>query len=135
MFTPFFLLMRFFVPRLLLAAVVLTAAGACTRKEITVYVAPKDPAQAPVATPKTSTTPNTAGASNDPNVPNPSARPPLPRMAWKLPPGWTEAPPGELSVAGFKLPSDGGQASVSITPLPDLSGREADIVGMWREQA
>jgi hypothetical protein len=56
-------------------------------------------------------------------------------MAWKLPPGWTEAPPGELSVAGFKLPSEGGQANVSITPLPDLSGREADIVGMWREQA
>ena len=132
--SPFFALMRFSILHLLLAAVIGTGAGACKRKDVTVYVAPKDGSGAP-ATPRMPSPPDTAGGSLDENVPKPAPRAALPRLAWTLPPGWTEATPGQMSVASFKLPSDAGQAGVSITPLPDLSGREADVVSLWRQQA
>jgi len=39
-----------------------------------------------------------------------------------------------MSVAGFTIKNETGHATVSITPLPSLAGKEALIVNMWREQ-
>ena len=100
-----------------LAALFLTA---CYRQEVTVYTAPKDK-PAPVA-------PAAMGGS-------PLAARPRPEVTWTLPEGWKETAPGRLGVAAFTVAGAGGkEAQVSITPLPSLGGREADIVNMWREQ-
>jgi hypothetical protein len=41
-----------------------------------------------------------------------------------------------MSVATFKIAGDAGAtAEVAVTPLPGLSGKEAAIVNMWRQQA
>ena len=100
-----------------LAALFLTA---CSRQEITVYTAPKDK-PAPVA----------PAAMGGP----PMAARPRPEVTWTLPEGWKETAPGRLGVAAFNVAgASGKEAQVSITPLPSLGGREADIVNMWREQ-
>lgn len=100
-----------------LAALFLTA---CQRQEVTVYTAPKDK-PAPVAPPPM-------------GMGGPAARP-RPEVTWTLPEGWKETAPGRLGVAAFNVAGAGGkEAQVSITPLPSLGGREADIVNMWREQ-
>lgn len=94
-------------------AAALVASTACKRQEITVYVAPKD-GVAPAAK---------EGAA------------PAPKISYTLPEGWKETGAGKMSTATFALPSDAGEASVSITPLPNLAGKESMIVNMWREQA
>ena len=90
----------------------------CGREDIQVYTAPKDQLAA-AAAPMTIRTP-------------PIARPDL---SWKLPAGWREAGAGQMSLANFTIAGGAGQeAQVSITPLPLMTGREALIVNMWREQ-
>jgi hypothetical protein len=93
---------------------VLLGAG-CEREKIRVYVAPKDPAlQA-----------------------EPERQPPsqvAPQLAWNAPPHWQQTESGQVSVANFVIRKEGREASVNITPLPNLAGREAMIVNMWREQ-
>lgn len=59
---------------------------------------------------------------------------PLPQLSWKLPAGWTQTQSGQMSLASFAIDDAAGGASVNITPLPNLSGREEAIVNMWREQ-
>ena len=101
-----------------LAALFLTA---CERRDVQVYTAPKDQ-PAPV-----NPTAGAAAASMTPRA--------RPEVTWTLPEGWKEVTPGRLSVAAFAVAGDGGrEGQVSITPLPALAGREADIVNMWREQ-
>jgi hypothetical protein len=40
-----------------------------------------------------------------------------------------------MNVASFNIAAGGGkEATVTITPLPMLAGREAEVVNMWREQ-
>ncbi|MEY2408475.1 MAG: hypothetical protein QOF48_1145 [Verrucomicrobiota bacterium] len=96
----------------------LMAAG-CEREQIRVYTVPKDKPAA------VSTAPVTVR-------PRPVERP---QLEWKLPPGWREGAPGQMSVANFSLPAGAGEeAEVSITPLPLMKGRETMIVNMWREQ-
>ena len=64
----------------------------------------------------------------------PHAERPQPHLTWTLPPGWEEAGAGQMSVASFHIKTDAGEATVNITPLPNLAGKEALIVNMWREQ-
>lgn len=92
----------------------------CDRGEVRVYTAPKD-RPAPVL-------PGATGTGG-------LAARPRPEVTWTLPEGWKETAPGRLSVAAFTVGGAGGkEAQVTITPLPSLAGREADIVNMWREQ-
>jgi len=126
--------MRFPTAHLVLISAVLTVASGCKRKEITVSVVPKDPSASAPSTPGPASSPTTAGASNDVNAPNAAPPMTLPKLGWTLPPGWVEAPAGTMSVANFKLQAEGGQATVSVTPLGDLSGHEPEVVQMWREQ-
>ncbi len=93
----------------------------CGREEIRVYNAPKDEPPPPAAEP----TPRATEAR---------ARP-RPQLAWKLPEGWREGAPSQINVAAFSIPgADGKQAEVSIAELANLSGKEAMLVNMWRDQ-
>jgi hypothetical protein len=96
--------------RLFCIALCLATVCACRRDAIRVYVAPKDRIAAPDA---------------------PRSRP---RLTWNLPKGWQQTDPGEVSVANFIVKSSTGVASINITPMPNLEGREAMVVNMWREQ-
>jgi hypothetical protein len=105
----------------LLFLCVLGLAG-CQRKEITVYLAPKD-------TPP----PQTATAESHQDVAARSR--PRPQITWKLPQGWKEGTPNEISLASFRIfGKDGKDAEVSITELSNLSGKEAALVNMWRSR-
>jgi len=104
---------------LLLVAVVATVAG-CGREDIQVYTVPKEQVKAAVA-----------------QSPVPSMTPPKPRpqVTWTLPKGWQETGAGQMSVASFSIQGEGNtEAQVTITPLTQLAGRDAEIVNMWREQ-
>ena len=70
------------------------------------------------------------------NNPHAAMQPAMPKLSWdKLPAGWTEAGSGQMSVASFVIAGDGGsKATVAITPLGGLAGKETVIVNMWRQQ-
>ena len=59
---------------------------------------------------------------------------PQPQVTWTLPNGWRQTEAGQVSLANFAIQTAAGEASVNITPLPNLRGREAMVVNMWREQ-
>lgn len=117
---------RRIVPALL--AVAICAAAGCKRETISVYTAPKD-----VPAP----TPDARSASNEGAAQGQATRPraPRPPVKWgALPAGWQETEPGQVSAANFAIKSDAGEATMNITPLPNMAGREAMVVSMWRQQ-
>ena len=98
--------------------IVLSAAlaGGCDREEIRVYFAPKD---------------------EDHHAEEKGSEPPeraRPQITWTLPEGWQQTEPGQVSVASFLIKSPAGDATVQVTPLPNLAGNEGVVVNMWREQ-
>ncbi len=103
-----------------------TSLAGCGREQISVYPAPKD--QAPPAM-----------AQNDTQTPAPAADAaahPRPEVGWKLPQGWTETGPDGISLENFIIKGpDTQQARVSLTQLGNLSGMNATLVNMWRQQA
>ncbi len=106
----------------------------CRRAEIRVYTAPKDqpdvadqPADAHAAPDAHSAAPTSPVAPAAPE----RARP---EVTWSLPAGWKEAPTGKVNLAQFAIQTGAGDASVSITPLPNLAGKEAAVINMWRAQ-
>lgn len=117
------------MPRISPAAALLLSASAalftsCHKPEIRVYLAPRD------------ATPPPAESTAETPPPPPPKQPdrPKPTIGYTLPDGWTETPPGEVSIAAFAIKGDGGEAAVNITPLPDLRGRESLVVNMYRQQ-
>lgn len=110
---------------LLLSAAALLCPS-CRKPEISVYLAPKDPP--PPATQ------HTADDGHDHGQHGASERP-RPKVAWTLPAGWVETQPTSVSVAAFSVKGAGGEAAVTITPLPNLQGQEAMVVNMYRQQA
>jgi hypothetical protein len=61
--------------------------------------------------------------------------PERPELTYKVPAGWSEAAPNQVSVANFTIVgSDGKTANASIAPLPPLGNRETEVVNMWRQQ-
>ncbi len=113
-------------------AVVLCTGVGCKRQEISVYTAPKD---APAVAPKTASAPG--GDRAEPED-APRSEPPQrarPGVKWgALPAGWQQTEAGQVSAANFAIKSEAGEATVNITPLPNLAGREAMVVNMWRSQ-
>ena len=96
--------------------------GGCRKPQIRVYLAPKEIHAEPVA-----------AAAPEPAE---NALPkPKPQLSYTLPAGWTEAPANSVSLAAFAIKESEKEAGVNITPLPNLAGREALVVNMWREQA
>ena len=95
-----------------LAAGLFLAVAACKREQIRVYIAPKEPA------------PENVGDQGNVGA----------QIAWKLPEGWKETAPSKVSFASFAIAAKEGEATVNISQLPDLRGREMLVVNMWREQ-
>ena len=99
------------------------ALGGCGRNDVQVYrLAKENEAPAQPAQPATMPAghPDISGA--------------VPRLQWKLPTDWTEAPPGEMRLASFRVAGkDGKLADMGIIPLPGLVGRDLDNVNRWRE--
>ena len=63
------------------------------------------------------------------------APPARPGLTYKVPTGWSEAAPNQVSVANFTIVGpDGKTANASIAPLPPLGNRETEVVNMWRQQ-
>ena len=69
-----------------------------------------------------------------PGHPDSSAAP-APALDYQRPPGWQEAPPGQMRVASFGVSGkDGKRAEVSVVPLPGLAGTDLNNVNRWRGQ-
>ena len=114
-------------PRLALAAGAIFSLAACERENIEVYTAPKDQPVAEEHFPGDGHDHGTEGTQ-------PTARPELPKFTWTLPAGWQEIPAGQMSAASFSMKGEGGEAGVTVTPLPNLRGQEDMVVNMWRQQ-
>jgi len=99
---------RHFALRFLLGTALLLGGVACRREAIRVYVAPKE-------------TPPPRAAEG-------------PQIAWKLPDGWRETTRSKVSFASFIIAAAEGEATVDLSQMPDLRGRETLIVNMWRKQ-
>ena len=93
---------------LLAAASFLTG---CSKQEIRVYTAPKD--QPDEVAPQ-----------------NTSLKTGLPSLTWTLPAAWKDIGADQMSAARFSVP---GEASVMITPLPQMASQEPALVNMWRQ--
>ena len=103
----------------LVAAATLLLPG-CERHDIRVYTVPKEP-----VAPKR--------AASPPQEPAGAERP-RPRLSWQLPEGWKELQASEIYAAQFQIASPEGALTVSVTPLPNLAGKENMVVNMWRQQ-
>jgi len=98
----------------------------CEKESIRVYQAPKE-AASPV-----SAHGDMGRAPSMVENPTPPARP---ELTYKVPTGWSEAAPNQVSVANFTIVGpDGKTANASIAPLPPLGNRETEVVNMWRQQ-
>lgn len=97
----------------------------CNRGQVKVYQLSNDNSSSPSA-PANATAPvpeqNENGAGQ-------------PQLQWTLPAGWTQVPPGQMSVASFKVTGqNGAEADVSVAPLPGSAGGENANVNRWRGQ-
>ncbi|HEY5909746.1 MAG TPA: hypothetical protein VJA21_03980 [Verrucomicrobiae bacterium] len=93
----------------------------CGRNDIQVYRVAKERAQQPQA----------GMPPGHPEAGAPASAS-LPRLKYSLPPGWEEAPPGEMRAAAFRVVANGKQADVGVVPLPGLMGRDLETVNRWR---
>jgi hypothetical protein len=118
---------------LLVAVSAAFLAGACHREDVHVALQPRDQPAEPAPASASAEPGPASGPAADADAAPPMARP-HPHFTWKLPEGWQESGPGQMSVASFQIKSDAGQATVNITPLPNLAGKEPLLVNMWREQ-
>lgn len=110
----------FHLPASGLSALIALVFAGCEKPQVRVYTVEKDkPAATPAPTAKA--TPETPER-------------PRPQVTYTLPAGWKETGANSLSVVNFAVTTDAGQATVNITPLAGMQGREAVIVNMWRSQ-
>jgi hypothetical protein len=103
--------------RAALLCLALTLASGCDRAGVRHYVVPKDGA---------------APAPAAPAFARPNAV-----IHWKeLPAGWAETQGTRASAAAFRITgADGSEAGLTATPLPLMTGREADLINIYREMA
>ena len=106
----------------LLCAFALAAAlTGCDRKTVRVYDAPKD---RPFVPPK-------SAEAEAPAPPASERREEVwrPALTWTLPAGWKDAGADAANVGRFAA----GEASVAITALTSMEGKETVLVNMWRQ--
>jgi hypothetical protein len=110
----------------LCSGIVLTG---CDRSEVKVQRVPKDStAETALHVEATPATPVDVHAGM--NV----AQSAQPQLKWTLPNSWEEKPASQMRAASFTAKGNEGQtADVSVIPLP-TTGRELDLVNMWRDQ-
>lgn len=120
-------------------ALALAVAG-CNRDQVKVYNVPKETADSssglnastmPPGHPETGGM-GMAGMGAGMNMGmDPSSRP---KLSYTVPADWTEADPGSVRVASFKINKDGKQADVSVIPLGGMAGGDIANVNRWRGQ-
>ena len=102
--------------------ILLGAMAGCDRGQVQEYRVAKEQTQA-----------QAQPSAMPPGHPDTSGAPPA--LAYKLPSGWQEAPPGEMRAASFRIAGkEIKQADVSVIPLPGLAGSDLDNVNRWRGQ-
>lgn len=96
----------------------------CERKTARVYDAPKD---RPFVPPQDE---HSEGDGHD-HSGKPAAREEVwrPALTWTLPAGWKDVGPDAANVGRFAA----GEASVAITALTSMEGKETVLVNMWRQ--
>jgi hypothetical protein len=106
----------------LLVLIAITLAG-CGHDNVQVYrLSNDDSSSAPPSNPAAAPGPNDNSAAQ-------------PQLHWTLPSGWTEAAPGAMSIASFKVSGqNGAEAEVSVVPLPGSAGGDTANVNRWRGQ-
>jgi hypothetical protein len=109
------------------------ALAGCDREQVTVQQVPKD-SQPPVQLAQPAAMPPMAGDPHAGLNMNMAAAAEPAQLKWTLPEGWSEKPLSEFRAASFDAKGKNGQvADVSVIPLPS-TGRESDLVNMWRQQ-
>ena len=101
---------------LLCALPLAVALAGCERKDVRVYLAPKDRPFVPPETAEETPAPKTAEVWR-------------PALSWTLPAGWKDLGPDQANVGRFSV----GAASVAVTALTSMEGRESFLVDMWRK--
>ena len=114
----------------LCAAAGVLSLTACKKPEIRVYTIPKKLAE---ATPLPMGVPHQPGDAQAKAASNPAPRV-RPQLDYTLPAGWKDVGPSDFSLVNFRIPTATGEAMVNITPLAGMSGRDAVIVNLWRQQ-
>ena len=92
------------------------ACAGCERKAIREYVAPRERPFVPAETP-------------DQEPPAKREEVWRPALQWMLPAGWKDLGPDPGNVGRFSA----GTASVAITALASMEGKESILVNMWRQ--
>jgi hypothetical protein len=114
----------------LLAAVILTVlavvTAGCGRDDVAVYEAPKDvppPRATPGADPHT------------PDATDPHEGMAMPaNLEWETPEGWESQPAGGMRLANFLVPGDNQTGQVSVVVLPQVVGRDLEVLNIFRER-
>jgi hypothetical protein len=96
----------------------------CGRNEVTVYkVAKEQPSPAPQAA-------HSPGDGHNHDTTEAGT----PQLAYTLPTGWEEVPPGQMRVASFRVNEGGKLVDLSVVPLPGMAGGDLENVNRWRKQ-
>jgi hypothetical protein len=101
------------------ALVIAAAAAGCKREDVRVYFAPKD---RPFVPPEEKAPEPKAAAAKPEEVWRPA-------ITWTLPAGWKDLGPDAANVARFSA----GTASIAVTALTSMEGKESLLVNMWRQ--
>ncbi len=114
-------------PPFLIALALVAALTGCDRKTARVYDAPKDRPFVPKPEGE-----HFEGDGHDHGA-KPAARAEekiwRPALTWTLPAGWKDVGPDAANVGRFAA----GDASVAITALTSMEGKETILVNMWRQ--
>lgn len=108
---------------MLCGAAVALCLPACKRPEIRVYTILK---HAPEASPVPSEAPLQLSDAKAKHL--------RPKLDYQLPAGWKDLGPNQFSLVNFSIATPKGEATVNITPLSGMDGKDAMIVNMWRSQ-
>lgn len=111
--------------KFLLCALPIVVLAGCERKSASVYDAPRD---RPFV--RQQEAEHSEGDGHD-HSGKPAAREEVwrPALTWTLPAGWRDAGPDAANVGRFAA----GAASVAITALTSMEGKETVLVNMWRQ--
>lgn len=106
----------------------------CNRDQVKVQEVPRESDSAALPITVSTTTPSVPAnphAGMDMGVGSDAAQP---QLKWTVPAGWQDKPLSQFRIASFDAKGKDGQvADVSVIPMP-ASGREVDLVNMWRQQ-
>lgn len=108
----------------IVAGSLLSTFTGCGRDDVRTYRVPKEtPQQLVQAQNLPAGHPDISGPANGPGAHT------------KAPPGWEEAPLGQMRVASYRVKGkDGRMADISVVPLGGMAGRDIDNVNRWRGQ-